>query len=160
MGQDDRSPERPRFLKRRVSPVHQKNPLHDRRTSTKSFPKWDELPESLLEKILNTLESETSGWNRQKALFSASTVCRSWRHAIAPRLFRGLWEGSPITLMHPAQLFALSPRKENSLVKCHIVREITGGACGNSAVVYRLYLGIDPAASQTKFLLSATQFPW
>lgn len=154
--------ERPRFLRRRVSPLSHKGPTatRDVRVSARRRD-WDELPESLMEMILNKLESVTQGWQRLRALYATSSVCKSWRTSAAPRLFRSLWEGpSPMTLTHPGQLFALSPRKESPLVKCYIVRESTAGKCGSASVVYRLFLGNDPSSSHSKFLLSATQHPW
>lgn len=160
MGQFDRSQDRSRFLRRRVSPLSQKGQSR-RDKQTAHPPKWDDLPDSLLEMILNKLESMTQGWTRLRALFAASSVCRSWRQITAPRLYRGLWEGPfPMTLSHPAQLFAMSPRRDSPLVKCYIMRESTAGKCGSASVVYRLFLGNDPSSSHSKFLLSATQHPW
>ena len=162
-----RSEDRPRFLRRRVSPIAhrtaslRRDALTNEEDNDDASTPWNELPESLVALIVQNLENITQGWQTVQSLFAMSTVCRSWRQAAAPRLFQNLWEGpSPMTLTHPAQLFALSPRAESAMIKCYIVRESQTGKLRGTSTLYRLYLGNDPSSTHSKFLLSATQHPW
>jgi len=149
--------ERHRFLRRRVSPVSQK-----KRTSGKErLHKWEDLPESLLQLILVKLQSISEDDETRESLLAMYLVCRSWRAVAEPCLFRLMWEGEAyMTISHPLQLFALSPKSDSQLVKCYIIRQSSGANCGSKSVIYRLYHGNDPTSNSTKFLMSAIQRPW
>jgi hypothetical protein len=108
---------------------------------------FGDLPPELLERVFAHLAAPDA----RRAQFAACGVSRAWRALGESLFFAAPWAASPGLIVHPAQLFALSPRappgSRSGLLKCHVRRERGR---------FWLYLGKDAsAAGRGRFLLAA-----
>jgi hypothetical protein len=108
---------------------------------------FGDLPPELLERVFAHLAAPDA----RRAQFAACGVSRAWRALGEALFFAAPWAASPGLIVHPAQLFALSPRappgSRSGLLKCHVRRERGR---------FWLYLGKDAsAAGRGRFLLAA-----
>jgi len=73
---------------------------------------WADLPEPLLEMIFNHLKDSAAADQKPKALFLASSACRTWRGAAQGAFYASAWQRADV-ISHPRQLY--------TLVRCAVV---------------------------------------
>ncbi|KAJ8547458.1 hypothetical protein K7X08_011044 [Anisodus acutangulus] len=104
---------------------------------------WANMPPELLRDVLMRIEASDSAWHPRKNVVACAGVCRSWREIMkeivkTPEICGKLT--FPISLKQPG------PR--DNLVQCFIRRN-------RSSQTYHLYLNLNEASNDGKFLLAA-----
>ncbi|KAM0003980.1 putative transcription factor TUBBY family [Helianthus debilis subsp. tardiflorus] len=104
---------------------------------------WANMPPELLRDVLMRIEESECTWPPRKNVVSCAGVCRNWREIMKDIVKNPEFSGNltfPISLKQPG------PR--GSLIQCFIKRN-------RSSQTYHLYLSLNQANDDGKFLLAA-----
>ncbi|GLI59375.1 hypothetical protein VaNZ11_001240 [Volvox africanus] len=113
---------------------------------------WAGLPAHILELILAALRDSKGRWPSRKVLFSVCGVCKLWRRVGYTLFFSSVWLNHTDVIVHPSQLFTLSPlplrlHTSDHLLRCFVHRtpSTLSGLSPRFGRLWRfaLYLGSD-----------------
>ncbi|GIL77423.1 hypothetical protein Vretifemale_6876 [Volvox reticuliferus] len=113
---------------------------------------WAGLPAHILELIFAALRDSQGRWPSRKVLFRVCGVCKLWRRVGHTLFFSNVWHNHTDVIVHPSQLFTLSPHPlclhtSDHLLRCFVHRTPSASSGLSPRFgrpwCFALYLGSD-----------------